>query len=501
VGAGNCASTVVSNVGNGLGFWGIGSLSPATVNSPNFGMLFIKQQTSSIKVDSICMQINYETDTGPAVAEGCFSAPFTVEKTYDDGNTDPVSVSLTCSDGSVLPSASLAAPGSPAVFSVNDFDPEGTPLCTATEVVPEGYVGDESDCVDVDLFADGTCTIANSLISATFEVYKDFIPNNPAQVSMTLNCTSGTVSPPSANASEGSPAVFTIEGFDPGATCTATEVPIPGYIVNDADCQDGDLITDGGTSQCTITNTLRSDEFTVNKTYDNGNTDPVSVSLTCDNGTVTASPLPAAPGSPAIFTVTGHLGNPNCTATEVVPEGYIGDESDCANVALVSDGECTINNLVRSDQFVVQKTYDDGSTDPVSVSLVCSAGEVTVSPLDAAPGAPAIFEVTGYEGDPTCTATEVVPDGYDGDETDCLDVPLLADGTCTIANSLRRASFTVTKEYSDGNTDPVSVSLTCSDGTVTASPLDAAPGAPAVFEVSGYDGDPTGIATEVVPAG
>ena len=256
VGAGNCASTVVSDVGNGLGFWGLGSLDPAVVNSPNFGMVFIKQQTSSIKVDSICMQISYETDEGPAVAEGCFSAGFVVEKTYDDGNTDPVSVSLTCTDGTVLPDSALAAPGSPAVFSVNDFDPEGTPLCTATEIVPDGYVGDETDCVDVDLLNDGTCTIANSLIAATFEVYKDFIPDNPADVLMTLTCTSGTVSPLSANASEGSPAVFTIEGFDPGATCTATEVPIPGYIVNDTDCQDGDLITDGGTSQCTITNTL-----------------------------------------------------------------------------------------------------------------------------------------------------------------------------------------------------------------------------------------------------
>jgi hypothetical protein len=464
-------------------------------------MLFIKQETSSIKVDSICMQISYETDTGPAVAEGCFSSPFTVEKTYDDGNTDPVSVSLTCSDGTALPASALAAPGAPAVFSVNDYDPDGTPLCTATEVVPEGYSGDESDCVDVELFADGTCTIANSVIAATFEVYKDFVPNNPAAVSMTLICTSGTVSPPSANASEGSPAVFTVEGFDPGATCTATEVPIPGYIANETDCQDGDLITDGGTSQCTITNTLRSDDFTVNKTYDDGNTDPVSVSLTCANGTVVASPLDAAPGAPAVFTVTGHLGDPNCTATEVVPDGYIGDQSDCAGVALVSDGECTINNLVRSDQFVVQKTYDDGSTVPVSVSLVCSDGDVTTSPLPAAPGAPAVFEVTGYEGDPTCTATEVVPAGYDADQTDCVSVALLADGTCTIANSLRTAEFTVTKEYSDDNTDPVSVSLDCSDGAVTASPLDAAPGAPAIFEVTGYEGDPTCIATEVVPAG
>ena len=138
-------------------------------------------------------------------------------------------------------------------------------------------------------------------------------------------------------------------------------------------------------------------------------------------------------------------------------------------VALVADGACNIVNTLRSADFVVEKYYSDDNTDPVSVSLTCSDGTVTASPLDAAPGSPAMFEVTGYEGEPTCTATEDVPAGYDGDETDCVAVPLLADGTCTIANSLRTVEFTVTKEYSDGNTDPVSVSLTCSDGDVTVS--------------------------------
>jgi hypothetical protein len=441
VGSGNCAVTTVSNVGNGLEFWGLVTLDPADVNDPAFGMVFTKVATSEIKVDSICMQVQYLTDAGPAIAEGCFSAPFTVNKTYSDSNTDPVSVSLTCSDGTVLPPTGMAAPGLPAVFSVNDYDAMATPTCTATEDVPPGYEGDEADCLDVDLLGDGECTIANSVRSATFQVFKDFSPDNASAVPMTLICTSGIVSPATADASEGSPAVFTVTAFDPGTTCTATEVPIPGYVADDTDCQNGDLITDGGTTQCTITNTLRSDDFTVNKTYDDGTTDPVSVSLECDNGTVTNSPQDAAPGSPAVFTVEGHLGDPNCTATEIVPEGYIGDESDCFSVALVSDGVCTINNMVRAEQFVVQKTYDDGTTDPVSVSLECSEGTVANSPQDAAPGAPAVFDVTGYEGDPTCTATEIVPDGYDGDESNCVSVPLLDVGTCCGPEDLRRRHY------------------------------------------------------------
>jgi hypothetical protein len=62
VGSGNCANTIVSNVGNGLEFWGLVTLAPAVVNSSTFGMVFTKVETSEIKVDSICMQIEYFTE-------------------------------------------------------------------------------------------------------------------------------------------------------------------------------------------------------------------------------------------------------------------------------------------------------------------------------------------------------------------------------------------------------------------------------------------------------
>ena len=56
-----------------------------------------------------------------------------------------------------------------------------------------------------------------------------------------------------------------------------------------------------------------------------------------------------------------------------------------------------------------------------------------------------------------------MPAGYDADQTDCADVALVADGACNIVNTLRSADFVVEKVYDDDNTDPVSVSLTCSD--------------------------------------
>jgi hypothetical protein len=53
------------------------------------------------------------------------------------------------------------------------------------------------------------------------------------------------------NASESAPAVFTINGALPGATCTATETVPAGYVANQAGCVGVPL-----GSSCTITNTL-----------------------------------------------------------------------------------------------------------------------------------------------------------------------------------------------------------------------------------------------------
>jgi hypothetical protein len=73
--------------------------------------------------------------------------------------------------------------------------------------------------------------------------------------------------------------------------------------------------------------------------------------------------------------------------------------------------------------------------------------------------------VTGYEDDPNCTATETVPDGYVPDESDCLDVPLLAVGSCEIINIAADATFTVQKLFMDGNTTQgLTLRIECNTG-------------------------------------
>jgi hypothetical protein len=196
----------------------------------------------------------------------------------------------------------------------------------AAETLPPGWQLTSATCndgspvnnIDVAPGETVTCTFTNTLRTAQFVVKKDFIPNSGASVSVSLGCTSGQVSPASGSASEGSPAVFTVTGYEGNPSCTAAESPIPvGYDSS------GTCAASLSAGECTITNTLRSAEFDVRKDFIPGSADSVSVSLTCTSGTVVTTPLQASEAAPAVFTIEGFLEGATCTATEVVPAGYI----------------------------------------------------------------------------------------------------------------------------------------------------------------------------------
>jgi hypothetical protein len=57
-----------------------------------------------------------------------------------------------------------------------------------------------------------SCTITNTLNSATFSVGREFTDGNTTNVVVSLACDSGTVDPARGIAREGSPAVFTVNG-------------------------------------------------------------------------------------------------------------------------------------------------------------------------------------------------------------------------------------------------------------------------------------------------
>ena len=208
---------------------------------------------------------------------------------------------------------------------------------TAITMTDGSWVGRAMASTDVTLTRPAPITGCAAASSNTIVVNKDFIPNSGAPVSVSLACTSGTVAVTPLNASEGAPAVFTVNGAAAGATCTATEVVPPGYTANQLNCVGVAL---GGS--CTITNTLNSATITVNKDFIPDSGAPVSVSLACTSGTVAVTPLNAVEGAPAVFTVNGASAGATCTATEVVPPGYTANQLNCVAVAL--GGSCTITN-------------------------------------------------------------------------------------------------------------------------------------------------------------
>ena len=297
-------------------------------------------------------------------------------------------------------------------------------------------------------FESGDTAIIRATIDAppgggtdSFTVYKDFSDNNPASVSVSLSCSSGTVTNSPQWASETSPAVFDITGAASGASCTATESVPSGYSANQTDCQNGNPLN----GSCTIVNTLipGSDSFTVYKDFSDNNPDSVSVSLSCSSGTVTNNPQWAAEVSPAVFNITGATGGTTCTAAESVPSGYTANQSDCQNGDPVN-GSCTIVNTldeVPVDNFTVSKDFSDNNSASVSITLSCSHGTVTNNPQFASEASPAVFDITGSNPSSKCTATEnSVPPGYTVNESECHDVPLIAVGGCEIFNTAAEPS-------------------------------------------------------------
>lgn len=178
---------------------------------------------------------------------------------------------------------------------------------------------------------------------------------------------------------------------------------------------------------------------TVSKDFSDNSPAAVLVNLSCTSGTVASTPLNASEGAPAVFNVGGaDIVGTTCTAMETVPTGYIANQANCVDVAL--GDSCTIINtaILGIDTITVNKDFVPDSASTVEVSLTCTSGLVSITPLPASETAPAIFTVTGASPGTTCVATETVPAGYAANQADCTSVAL--NGSCTITNFLAAAA-------------------------------------------------------------
>jgi hypothetical protein len=167
-----------------------------------------------------------------------------------DDDTD-----LTLSNTATFPSL---APGS--YTCTENGPPGGWSLsglsCVDSDSGTTTNLGTATATIDLDPAQTVTCTFTDTQVGAPFTVNKNFVPDNPADVTMMLTCSSGTITNDDPTATEADPANFTVYGFTSGATCTATEnianVPL-GYTPNQSDCINVLLQTDGA---CTIFNIL-----------------------------------------------------------------------------------------------------------------------------------------------------------------------------------------------------------------------------------------------------
>lgn len=190
-----------------------------------------------------CTALNVAFGVSPApsctITNQPTEAEFVVDLQFSDGNEAlDVSVTPLCTDAgggpgiTYTPSTAQAGELTDAPFTVRYFD--GAANCTATESGPAGYTQIAApagiDCTDTGVgIADSdttppVCVIHNDQDPVEIQASKVYPAGFGPDSQFSVSCSAGTVTPPTAVASPGNPAVFTVEDFPwQGMTCSVTE--------------------------------------------------------------------------------------------------------------------------------------------------------------------------------------------------------------------------------------------------------------------------------------
>jgi len=427
---------------------------------------------------------------------------FSVNKTYSDGNTVAVDVTLDCPGATIeLPAKRSVVPGVATEWVVSDLQEDQT--CTATESgVPAGYTSNNNDCADVSLALGNpaSCTIDNQQDPVEVTITKTYTQAHPPggtdpEVSITLVCKGAKVNGNTDGTGEmtsGHSVTFTVSKFPyGGVNCVASEYWPAGYVLNDDTGCDSLSVTLGGQAPtCTIENRPTSATFTVDKNFSDGNPNlMVDVTPLCiDQGGgpgITYSPTHgnARQDTDFVTTVKYFDGATNCTASENGPVGYalVPGSSTCDEGVAVTDGAspnpCTLFNQQQSVDIYASKIFTGGGDAATFAIDNCGGGntQVQVVSNSASPGSPAHYIVSNFPWDgASCNVTEPVsPDGYYETASTCnnlLIMPSDDDRLCDITNAPNRATFAVTKNFTDDdgtgpyNPTDVDVTISCYTG-------------------------------------
>jgi len=200
-------------------------------------------------------------------------AYFKVTKTFSDGSTDEVDVTLTCNTGLPLIQDFTIAGGDPegVTFVVTDFE-QGTMDCEVTESgAPDGYSTELNGCEWEDITSGfRVCQIVNTADPATYTVLKDWTVQSEGgdavitEADVTIECDSAIVGGDeddgtwtlSDTLGDGETLVATVDTTEGPATCSATEEITQSGVEQSASGCDEVSLPAGGSHTCTFTNTV-----------------------------------------------------------------------------------------------------------------------------------------------------------------------------------------------------------------------------------------------------
>lgn len=339
-----------------------------------------------------------------------------------------------------------------------------------------------------------TETTSVILTTASWAVSKDFLDDSGGAVTATLACTSGTVTTPPVQVSEGSPQVLTVEGFlvSPfGSTsCTVTESNLPAdyfQVSASADCE-VDGVPHEGDFTCDFVNAPERATFRVTKDFDDDNPAAVSVSLVCNTGLPLMQEAEVSefgePFSQIEFVIGDFVpGDLDCDVFEdPVPTGYeqsyvAGDNPDALYASLSSDEagchfegvqtgtfDCAITNTLLPVEVTVNKEWIDENpqfNSPlwVDITLRCANSDIIGAYncgndecVDAFidPDNPGVFGVyPAWDGSSECSVSEQHDASVLAELGDC-ETLALAPGVgaeCTIVNTRLYAGIPTLSQY------------------------------------------------------
>jgi hypothetical protein len=204
------------------------------------------------------------------------SARFRVTKTFTDGRTDPVEVTLTCNSGLPLEQSFTIAGGDPGgvLFVVTELQ-GGDTVCEVTESGgPAGYTpvfnGGAGCAWEGVAPGDYSCEISNEANPGEFTVTKEWVIDGAVghevlgQASVTIYCnnpiagghfTGAEYAYSTVLSGDGDSVTVSVDTTQQSAWCRAEEAVFESGVESASDC-DGRSIPAGGSSDCTITNTV-----------------------------------------------------------------------------------------------------------------------------------------------------------------------------------------------------------------------------------------------------